>query len=129
MNINQQTETFIISAQSKALATYGENLNVVPLSSVKIVNGKIWLVNYFMDKTLLNILANPSVSLVCWSEMIGFQIKGTVVYYTNGDDFESAVAWIHSILPDRVVNGLLVLTPKEIFDIAPTKNTKEKIKW
>jgi hypothetical protein len=73
MNINQQTETFIISAQSKALATYGENLNVVPLSSVKIVNGKIWLVNYFMDKTLLNILANPSVSLVCWSEMIGFK--------------------------------------------------------
>ena len=128
MNINQQTETFIISAQSKALATYGESLNVVPLSSVKIVDGKIWLVNYFMDKTLLNILANPSVSLVCWSDMIGFQIKGTVVYYTNGDDFESAVAWIHSILPDRVVNGLLVLTPKEIFDIAPTKNTEEKIK-
>lgn len=127
MNINTQTQAFILSAQSKALATYGESLNVVPFSSIKIVDGKIWLINYFMDKTLSNILANPSVSLVCWTDMIGFQIKGTVEYKTEGEDFENAALWIHDILPERVVKGLLVLTPEDIFDIAPTKNTMEKI--
>jgi predicted pyridoxine 5'-phosphate oxidase superfamily flavin-nucleotide-binding protein len=127
MNMNKQTEAFLLSAESKALATYGESLNVVPLSSIKIVDGKIWLINYFMDKTISNILKNPSVSLVCWTDMIGFQIKGTVEYKTDGEDFDHAAAWIHDILPDRVVKGLLVLIPQDIYDIAPTKNTMETI--
>ena len=119
-------EKFIISADSKALATYGQDINVVPVSSVKIVEGKIWLINYFMDKTLNNILINESVALVCWKKMMGYQIKGTVEYKTDGEDYTNAVAWIKELLPDRVVKGLLILTPKAIFDISPSKDTREK---
>ena len=96
------------------------------ISSIKVVAGKIWLINYFMDKTLKNILGNEHVALVCWKKMMGYQIKGTVSYMTEGEDFESAVAWIKSTLPDRVVMGLIILTPKEIYDVSPTKDTKEK---
>ncbi len=88
---------------------------------------KIWLINYFMDKTLSNILENKSVALVCWRKMMGYQIKGVVSYATSGQDFDEAVKWIKSILPDRVVKGLIILTPNEIHDISPTKDTKEKI--
>ncbi|MBP9821383.1 MAG: pyridoxamine 5'-phosphate oxidase family protein [Candidatus Pacebacteria bacterium] len=121
-------QDLILSADAKALATYSNNnLNVVPVSSIKIVDGKIWLIDYFMDKTLANILNNKSVAFVCWRKMMGYQIKGVVSYTTSGQDFDEAVKWIKSILPDRVVKGLIILTPNEIHDISPTKDTKEKV--
>jgi predicted pyridoxine 5'-phosphate oxidase superfamily flavin-nucleotide-binding protein len=123
MKIDEHIEKFILSAESKALATYGINLNVVPVSSVKVVSGNIWLINYFMDKTLANILVNQSIALVCWKKMMGYQIKGTAEYKTEGEDFNRAVEWIKEILPERVVKGLIVLKPEEIYDISPTKNT------
>ncbi|MBP6866088.1 MAG: pyridoxamine 5'-phosphate oxidase family protein [Candidatus Pacebacteria bacterium] len=120
-------EQFITSADSKALATSGASgLNVVPVSSLKVVEGKIWLINYFMDKTLQNILENKNVSLVCWTKMMGYQIKGAVEYKTTGAEFDQAVTWIREMLPDRIVKGLLIISPTDIYDIAPTKNTKEK---
>jgi predicted pyridoxine 5'-phosphate oxidase superfamily flavin-nucleotide-binding protein len=126
--MEKHIEEFILSAEAKALATYSnDNLNVVPVSSVKIMEGEIWLINYFMDKTLSNILENKSVALVCWRKMMGYQIKGVVSYVTSGQNFDEAVKWIKSILPDRVVKGLIILTPNEIHDISPTKDTKEKI--
>lgn len=126
--MEKHIEEFILSAEAKALATYSnDNLNVVPVSSIKIIEGKIWLINYFMDKTLSNILGNRSVALVCWRKMMGYQIKGVVSYVTSGQDFDEAVKWIKSILPDRVVKGLIIITPNEIHDISPTKDTKEKI--
>ena len=126
--MEKHIEEFILSAEAKALATYSnDNLNVVPVSSIKIIEGKIWLINYFMDKTLSNILENRSVALVCWRKMMGYQIKGVVSYVTSGQDFDEAVKWIKSILPDRVVKGLIIITPNEIHDISPMKDTKEKI--
>ncbi len=127
-NMEKYIQDLILSADAKALATYSNNnLNVVPVSSIKIVDGKIWLIDYFMDKTLANILNNKSVAFVCWRKMMGYQIKGVVSYTTSGQDFDEAVKWIKSILPDRVVKGLIILTPNEIHDISPTKDTKEKV--
>lgn len=126
MKIDQNIEKFILSADSKALATYGQTVNVVPISSIKIVDGNIWLINYFMDKTLENMLEYSSVAVVCWRKMMGYQIKGTVEYKTVGQDFEKAVLWIKEILPERVVKGLTVLTPENIYDISPTKNSMDE---
>ncbi len=126
MKIDKEIENFLMSAESKALATYADGLNVVPVSSMKIVDGNIWLINYFMDKTLNNILSNQNVALVCWRKMMGYQIKSTVEYKTEGTDFDAAVLWIGEMLPDRVVKGLLILSPTEIHDVSPTKNTLEK---
>lgn len=125
--MEKHVEDFILSADSKAFATYSDlGINVVPVSSLKIVDGEIWLVNYFMNKTLSNIEKNPIASLVCWRKMMGYQIKGEIFYETQGANFDSAVDWIKNILPDRVVKGLVILKPKEIHDISPTKDTKEK---
>ena len=124
--MEQHIETFILSAEAKALATHSDTgINVVPVSSLMVKDGTIWLINYFMDKTLSNILNNNHVALVCWRKMMGYQIKGEVRYVTAGTEFDEAVLWIHSILPDRVVKGLIILTPKEIYDISPTKDTRE----
>ncbi len=125
--MEKHLEEFILSAEAKALATYANgSLNVIPVSSIKIVDGKIWLINYFMHKTLVNILKDGNVALVCWRKMMGYQIKGKVSYVIGGQDFDKATEWIKSILPERVVKGLIILTPEEIHDVSPTKDTKEK---
>lgn len=125
--MEKYVEEFILSADSKALATASSSgvLNVVPVSSVKIFEGKIVLVNYFMDKTLQNINSNNQVSLVAWSKMIGYQIKGIVEYKEQGEIFDKIVSWIKDTIPGRVVKGVLIITPNEVHDIAPDKKTKE----
>lgn len=121
MKLSQTITDMVMYADAKALATYHENnLNVVPVSTVKIINDTIVLVNYFMGKTLENIQNNNNVSLACWKGLNGCQIKATVDYQTEGQIFNEITAWVGEILPDRVVKGILVLTPQQIFDASAT---------
>jgi predicted pyridoxine 5'-phosphate oxidase superfamily flavin-nucleotide-binding protein len=101
--MEKHIKQFILTADSKALGTISSEgiINVVPVSSIKVINEKIVLVNYFMDKTLENIKSNNQVSLVVWSKMIGYQIKGTVEYLTNGSVFDEIVLWIRETIPSR----------------------------
>ncbi len=124
--MEKHVEQFIVSADSKALATISSAgvLNVVPVSSVRVFEGKIVLVNYFMEKTLENIISNNQVSFVCWSKMIGYQIKGRAQYHTSGDVFESVVSWIRETIPGRVVKGIFLVKPEEVYDVAPDKKTR-----
>ena len=116
----------LLNADAKALATYSEdNLNVIPVSTIKIADEKILLVDYFMEKTVQNILKNNSVSLVCWKDMKGFQIKGRCNYLTSGEYFDETVQWAKTEYPDRTVRGILLITPLEVHDIAPDKSSRE----
>lgn len=118
---------FLLLADSKAIATYWNNsINVVPVSTIKIIGEEIILVDYFMEKTVKNILENENVSLVAWKGLFGYQIKAKAKYEIEGDKFIETAQFVKEILPERVVKGILVLTVREVFDIAPTKNTKEE---
>lgn len=122
MKLPQHIADIALNADGKALATFGEDgINVVPVSSIRIVEGNIWLVNYFMGKTLANILRNPIGALVCWKGYEGYQIRATIAYHTEGSAFSKAVQWIKQTLPERVVRGLLVLEPTAIFDISASR--------
>lgn len=123
MKIPTKAIDILLDADGKALATScGGKVNVVPVSSVKIVDGKIWLINYFLGKTLHNIRKNPSVALAFWKGLEGYQVKGVVEHITDGNNFKQAEQWIAEILPDRVVNGLIILTTSEIFDVSADVN-------
>ena len=119
--MNQTLTSCIENAEAKALATYGPaDVNVVPVSMIKVQpDGSIWLFDFFMNKTVENIQANNAVALTCWSGMTGVQVKATTRYLTNGTEFTEAVAWVATQNPDRVVKGLLELTPTEVHDISP----------
>ncbi len=120
MKIPSACEAMVLQADGKALATFSvdNEVNVVPVSSVRIVSGEIVLVNYFFGKTLQNIEHNPAVSLACWRGLEGYQIKALARYETEGDLYEEIKAWIKEILPERIVKGIVVLTPKAIFDVS-----------
>ncbi len=113
----------LLQAESKALATTGnDGINVVPVSTVRVKDGKILLMNYFFKKTLENILAHPSIALTFWSGLEGYQIKGSVEYKESGPAFEEANQWINDNVADRVLLGLLMITPEKLFNISPGAN-------
>lgn len=121
MELPENIVQCIQTASAKALATcVGESANVVPVSKIKVIDNKIWLVNYFMGKTIENIRQNPSVSLACWKGLEGYQIKGEVEYLTEGEIFSAVVAEAAIEYPDRTVQGVLVLTAQELFDVSAT---------
>lgn len=121
MELPQKVVDILLAADSKALATMGpEGLNVVPVSTITVVDGKIWLMNYFFKKTLANILTEPSVSLVGWKGFDGYQVRGRVEYCDKGAKFEEARQWVKERLPDRVLKGLLVITPQHVHNVSPT---------
>ncbi|MFT6361341.1 MAG: hypothetical protein ACJAV6_000246 [Candidatus Paceibacteria bacterium] len=123
MKLTKQQETLILNADSKVLGTSSSrNLNIVPVSTVRIVDDVIILFNYFMKKTHENIQHNPQVSLVCWSGANGIQIKGIVDYQHSGDLFKTYTQEIAELHPGRRLHGLLVIQPQELFDISLPKN-------
>lgn len=121
MNFSEQIKTEILESDNKAFATNGKHgLNVVPVSTIRIVNDEILLMNYFLNKTLENILENPKIALTCWKGLKGYQIKGSIVYVSEGEIFLEAKEWVRKNVPNRVLKGLIILNPEEIYDISPT---------
>lgn len=117
---------FLLNSEAKSLATFGKyGINVIPVSTIFIEEDKIILVDYFMQKTLENILENKEISFAAWRDLFGFQIKADCEYVKDGELFKKIVVKVKDILPDRIVKGILILSIKNIVDIAPSKNTRE----
>jgi predicted pyridoxine 5'-phosphate oxidase superfamily flavin-nucleotide-binding protein len=111
---------FLLQAEAKALATVSSDgqAHVVPVSTVRIEEGQIVLVNYFMGQTLTNLERNAQVALTFWKGLEGYQIKGKATYEVQGERFELTKSWVKQILPDRVVKGIVVIDPVLMFDIS-----------
>jgi hypothetical protein len=120
MQIPIEVEQALLEAEAKALATYSEadGVSVVPVSSVRVIGGKIVLVNYFFGQTVRNIEENPDVALTFWSGLSGYRLKAKATYETEGDVFDEVVGWIKDTLPTRVVKGVVILAPTALFDIS-----------
>ncbi len=120
MQISIEVQQALLDAEAKALATYSEanGVSVVPVSSVRVMDGKVVLVNYFFGQTVRNIEANPDVALTFWSGLSGYRIKAKATYETKGDVFDEVVGWIKDTLPTRVVKGVLILEPTVLYEIS-----------
>ncbi len=112
-----EIEQAITNAGAMALATTGiHGVNVVPVSVVKVMGGEIHLFNFFMHKTVDNILVEPQVAFSCWQGLAGVQIKATAIYVTEGALFDEAVIEMGERFPERTLGGVIVLKPTAIFD-------------
>jgi predicted pyridoxine 5'-phosphate oxidase superfamily flavin-nucleotide-binding protein len=120
MRLPERCRALLLAADGKALATYSEESgpHVVPVSSVKMDDDNIVLVNYFFGQTLRNIEKNPSVALTFWKGLEGFQIKATARHETDGRLFAEVTDWISRTIPGRVVRGALVLTLTAVFEVS-----------
>lgn len=120
MQFSNTIITVIETAEAKALATMvNGDLNVVPVSMIRVLPAAIWLFDFFMDKTAENIKTSPQIALTTWSGMKGIQIKGTASYITEGSLFLEAVDWVKAQNPERITKALIVINPERIYDISP----------
>jgi len=118
--MNTEIKKHITDFTAAALATSGaQGINVVPISVVGSGDSDIFLYDFFMNKTRANVQENPKVAFTCWKGFVGIQIKGTVSYETQGDDFDTESAKMKEQFPERTLFGLLRLTPVQVCDVAP----------
>lgn len=109
----------ILTAEAKALSTSGKHgINVVPISVIDINDGVIFLYDFFMHKTVDNLLNNPEVALCAWRGLVGVQIKGSAEYITNGKIYSEAEEKMKIKFPDRVLTGLIKITPSSVYDVS-----------
>ena len=128
MNIPDVCKKYLTEAEGKALATCGDGgVSVVPVSRLKLMGEKIVLVNYFFSQSLTNIEQNPQVALAAWIGLEGCRVEATAEHLTDGEIFNEVVAWIKETLPERVVKGVLVLSPTAFYNISAGPEAGSKI--
>lgn len=127
MQLPENIKSFVEEAEQKALGTccQGE-VNVVPVSVVRMVGDKIHLHDFFMQKTTINICEAPRAALALWSGLKGVQIKGTTLYEVEGERFEESKQWIAENHPHRELRGLIIFTPEEVYDVSAEKELAGK---
>jgi len=121
--LNKKLIDFFDQVPVMALATVdGEGVpNVSAIASKKIVDSNtIWTIDTFHQKTMQNIKLNGQVSLAMWKDSIGYQIKGTASYLTEGWVFEEAKDWILKIKPTKIVKGVIVIKVEKVFYLTPS---------
>ncbi len=107
-----------------ALATASKDgvPNVVPVGMLFIgEDGKVWLVDNYLKKTLGNIRENPAVSFYVWNPEAkeSYQIKGKASVVSSGPDYEKAVAFAHSKRESFPAKNLIKIEPEEIYYVTP----------
>lgn len=119
MRIPQEIRTQIEGANARALATYGPHgVNVVPVSVIAVTDEHIHLYDFFMGKTVDNLKDVPNVALSCWEGLTGVQVKGIATYLSEGEAYESAKQEMTKRFPERMLSGVIEITPEEVFDIS-----------
>ena len=110
----------IATADARALATVGpQGINVIPISTCKVTNAHLWVFDFFMNKTVTNVQAEPHVAFSAWKNFTGVQIKAIAAYHTDEKSVATAQEWVSAQGQDRVVRGLITLTPTVVYDVTP----------
>ncbi len=100
-----------------ATATRESKPNAVPITFAKVLSDEeILLMDNFMQKTVQNIEANPSVSVSVWaSGKGGYQFKGNARIETSGKVFDEGVQWVKSRAPKLSPKGAVIVKVDEIY--------------
>ncbi|MDD5090037.1 MAG: pyridoxamine 5'-phosphate oxidase family protein [Candidatus Wallbacteria bacterium] len=79
-------------------------------------DGKIIVVDNYMDKTLKNILENNEVALLVRKDRESYQIKGTARYVTSGAEYDEAYKWMKAVGEKYPVKGALIMEVLSVFN-------------
>jgi len=99
--------------------------NVVPAGMLFMgEDGKVWLVDNFLNKTLANMQENPKASFYIWNPECkeSYQIKGTVTIENSGADYEKAVAFAHAKKETLPAKNLVKMDVEEVYYVTPGPN-------
>jgi predicted pyridoxine 5'-phosphate oxidase superfamily flavin-nucleotide-binding protein len=57
---------------------------------------------------------------------MGYQIKGTAKYHTDGNIFDEGKKWILQSKPNKIVKGVVEVKITKVYSITPTYETAGK---
>lgn len=120
--LTQEIEESLRGTKIAFLATSSKKgiPNVVPIAAFKMLDeGRLLISDQFFNKTLSNMLENPSIALSWWGDKGGFQIKGTVTIHTNDEIFGQNVAWMKETWPKFVPKSAVVVTITGVYAVKP----------
>lgn len=114
-----------------ATASKDEVPNVVPIGMLfPGEDGKVWIIDNFMNKTLENIKENPVVSFYIWSPEFKqgcWQVKGNAEIVSSGADHDKAVTIAHSMMETAPAKNLIKVAITDIYTVAPGPDAGKKI--
>lgn len=104
--------------------------NVVPIGFVMLVDDStIWIADNFMNKSLLNVMENPRVSIYLWGPKTkgSYQIKGTVELKTSGAEFDQMQETVRSKMAQAPAKSLFIMKITDVYDCSPGPNAGVKL--
>jgi len=119
----------ILENNTWAVATYGENLNVVPIGIKAVADDQtLILADNFMGKTKANILAGGLMAISAYDSGSGqgVQVKGTAEYFAEGPVFQKwhdAFQAKYQMAP----KGIVKLTIEKIYSTTPGPNAGKEL--
>lgn len=115
-----EVKTAIDKAKTVCVASADKNAvpNVVYVSYFKYQDDETMVIadNKFA-KTRSNLDTNPLLSLVVLDSDTkkSYQVKGSVVCYTEGDNYQSVVDWVHLKKPELTPKAAFYLQVEEVY--------------
>ena len=113
-------KTAIDKASIACVATADNNAmsNVVYVSYLKYLDDEtIVIADNKFSKTRSNLDSNPKLSFVVLDPDThkSYQVKGSVVCYTDGDNYQSVVDWVHMKKPELTPKAAFYLHVEEVY--------------
>ncbi len=81
-------------------------------------DGKIVIIDNFMNKTKANVLENPNVAILMMGEE-AYQVKGLCTYVEEGDEYEAARQWMKAKGDKYPAKGALIIEVTDAFNSIP----------
>lgn len=90
-------------------------------------DGKIIFIDNYMKTTISNIKENPEVSILIRREKESYQIKGTAIYLTQGEEFNEAHKWMKSKGDKYPAKGAILITIHTVYNSMTGDNAGDEI--
>lgn len=104
--------------------------NVVPVGMIFMgEDGKIWLVDNYLNKTLANLKENPKAAFYIWTRDFkeSYQIKGSVTIENSGPDYQKAVGIAHAKKETYPAKNLIKMKVEEVYYVTPGDHAGNKV--
>jgi len=110
------------SGRVMALATSSSKgePNVAPMQQCWWFDDETLVVgDFFMKKTMENILENGRASFTVWEQnpREGYKFTGSARYLTKGPEYDHANTEMHKTKPDKNLKGVAVIRVEKVYDI------------
>ncbi len=98
--------------------------NAVPVGAKRVIDEETILISdQFLNKTRINLDANPQVAVTFWEGHEGYQIKGRATVETHGERFDETALWIQELgnkvgFPLRS-KGAVIIKIEAVYAVAP----------